>query len=90
MTLTSDPQYLDILESQMISCGQLEIGQRLLTPDDAALIQSDEELRSYLTSPAGPNGLIILKSIPKDIHGNEVVPYLRDLLSSSAALQMRT
>jgi len=84
ITLTTNPEHLDILAQQMRNNGRIQEGQRLLTPDDAALILGDEDLRDYLTNPAGPNGPITLTSLPQDMHGHDVVSYLKNQLSTFA------
>ncbi len=88
LTLTSNPEHLEILVEQMIHAGTIDKEQRLLTPNDAALIQSDEELSCYLTSIAGPDGPIILRSVPKEIQGEDLIPYLQSLLSSKILLDL--
>jgi|TARA_R110002126_G_scaffold272886_1_gene417189 hypothetical protein len=82
ITLTTNPEHLEILAQQMCNNGRMQEGQRLLTPDDAALIMSDEDLHHYLTNPAGPNGPITLTSLPQDMHGHDVVSYLKKQLST--------
>lgn len=89
LTLTNNPEHLEILVSQMVYAGTIDKEQRLLTPNDAALIQSDEELSCYLTGIAGRNGPVILRSVPKEIQGTALVPYLRDLLSSKIDLDIK-
>ena len=80
IVLTKDPEHLEMLEDSMKRAGTLQPGQRVLTPDDAAVIMSDPELRALATAAAGPSGTITFSSVPKDVHGPEMISYVKQTL----------
>ncbi|CAM3043949.1 Uncharacterised protein [Legionella steigerwaltii] len=80
IVLTKKPEHLEILTDTMTSAKKLEPGQRVLTVDDAALIVSDPELNVLFLAAAGPSGTTILDSVPKALHGPEMLEYLKSTL----------
>ncbi|KTD53834.1 hypothetical protein Lsan_3498 [Legionella santicrucis] len=77
IVLTQNPEYLEILIDTMRKEGELEPGQRVLTPDDAALIMGDLELRKLAVDTASSTGTSILSSVPEKLHGPEMLEYLK-------------
>ncbi|KTD72382.1 hypothetical protein [Legionella tucsonensis] len=80
IVLTKDPEHLEILTDTMTNTGKLQRGQRVLTADDAALIMADSELNLLFSATAGSSGTMVLESVPKKLHGHDMLEYLKSTL----------
>jgi len=85
IVLTNKPEFLGVIETTMRRRGELQPDQRVLTAFDAAVILGDPELRQLATTPS-PSGTTILYSVPKEIHGQDLVAYLKESLKEQLSL----
>ena len=81
IVLTKNPVYLDILNETMKRSGLLKPDQRVLTPDDVALIMDNPRLRKLATAPASHTGTIIVDSLPKEAFGSGMLAFVEELLN---------
>jgi hypothetical protein len=81
------PEHLAILEDSLRSSGELAPEHRLLTPDDAAVIMSEPELRALATAAADKSGTYLVTSVPKEAYGPNMVDHLKGELKEVLAYQ---
>lgn len=89
IVMTDKPEYLEILEESLIKVGKLEEGYRVLTPSDAAVLMSDLDLREIANEKAGSLGMLTISAVPKDLHGPELVEYVKSKPGIGSVLDMK-